>query len=344
MAGGVALAATGGAWARPAAGKVRAIDGIVVPAGFSGTFAYGRDGRVEHLRCVGLADVEAGRPVTRATQYKWGSASKWLTSVATLRLVEEGRLALDAPIGRYLPDLPRDTGARVLLWHLLSNTSGIPDLLSRQLSSEPALRTSSASAAAIVARFANGDLQFAPGAGWDYAALNWAIVAALLERVTGERFPALVRRLVLAPLRMTDAGFAQADQPPLPMIAAAYAATVPPTRKMTPVPPYLAASGNVAGTVDDAVRAGHGIFHGRLLSPASTRALTTVRWPAQEYALGGRIHAIDGEPWAWETGKVQGYRAHIAHRLRRSETIVVFNNTDLSQDTIGTWVETIARA
>jgi hypothetical protein len=113
---------------------------------------------------------------------------------------------------------------------------------------------------------------------------------------------------------------------------------------MAPIPPFVAASGNAAGTLRDAVRAAHGIFHGTLLSAASRRELTTIRWPEQEYALGGRVHPIDGTLWAWETGKVEGYRAHIAHRLDRSETIVIFNTTDTVQSQIGTWIEAIARA
>lgn len=346
IAGGVALGATAGAgWAaRPAEAKRRAIAAIALPANFNGLIAYGRSGRVEAMRCVGMADVESHRPVAPDTRFMFGSASKWLVSCAVLRLVEQGRLSLDAPIVTYLPGFRRDTGERVLLRHLLSNTSGIPDLMIRQVKVEPALRQSTATAAEMVARFAGGDLAFAPGTGWDYTPINWTIVDAILERVTGEPLPAAVARLVFRPLKMRETGFAIAGEPPLPMIAAAYTDTTPPARKMAPVPRFVAASGSVAGTAADAMRAAHGIFHGALLRPASRAALTTVRWPAQDYALGGRIQPIDGESWAWETGKVEGYRSHIAHRLSRSETIVVFNNTDLDQSMIDQWVEAIARA
>lgn len=345
IAGGVVFGTTGTAWAASIAGvKRRAIDAIQLPASFNGTLAYGRNGKIEHIRCMGLADVEAGKPVTPHTRYKWGSASKWVTSVAALRLVEQGRLSLDAPITTYLPDFRRDTGQQVLVGHLLSNTSGVPDLMSRQLATEPALRTSTASPAAIVARFGGADLAFKPGQGWEYAALNWVIAAALLQRLTGEPLATLITRSVFHPLRMRDTGFAQADQPPMSQLAAAYTGAMPPVRKMRPVPSFVAASGNVAGTPADAMRAAHGIFHGGLIAPASRTALTSIRWPAEDYALGGRVHRIDDEPWAWETGKVEGYRAHIAHRLSRSETIVIFDTTDVSQSTIGNWVETIARA
>lgn len=342
---GAALAASSKVSARDLAnGKRRAVDAITLPTDFNGLIAYARGGRLQHVRTAGYADVEAKRPFSGTSAIRWGSASKWLTSVAALRLVEQGRLRLDAPIRTYLPQFRADTGQRVQVQHLLSNTSGIPDLLSRQIASEPTLRTSTAEIADIVSRFAGGDPTFAPGEGWDYAALNWAIVAQILEQASGEPFPQLMRGLVLQPLTMSGAGLVQSDQPPVPGLAAAYASVVPPVRKMTTVPAFLAASGNVAGTVNDAVRAAHGIFHGPLLTRASRMELTTIRWPEQEYALGGRIHPILGDPWAWETGKVQAYRTHIAHRLSGSETIVVFNSTDMEQSQIGKWVETIARA
>jgi D-alanyl-D-alanine carboxypeptidase len=344
LAAGMALPVAGTGLAKSVSSKAASIDAVQLPAGSNGLLAYGRNGKLEHLRSVGFADMEARVPFGARTQTRWGSASKWLTSVAVLRLVEQRMLDLDAPIVRYLPDFRRDTGERVLLAHLLSNTSGIPDLMSRQVKVEPALRLSSASSAAMVARFAGGDLAFEPGRGWDYSALNWTIIGAIVERATGEPLAAVVKRLVFEPLAMSGAGFAQADQAPLPHLAAAYRSGVPPVRKMGPVPPFVAASGNVAGAVGDAIRAAHGVFHGRLLRPVSRAALTTVRWPEQEYALGGRVHPIDGRSWAWETGKVEGYRTHIAHRLDHSETVVVFNTTDMDQGVIGGWVEAIVRA
>lgn len=345
MAGGLAFSASGALAAKPSSdAKIAAIKAVELPTGFNGTVAYAQGGNILHARYVGMADIEAGKAITAATEFKWGSASKWLASVAVLRLAEQKRLSLGAPIIAYLPDFRRDTGEQVLLKHVLSNTSGIPDLLSRQLAKEPELRSSSASAASMVARFGGGDLSFVPGKGWDYGAINWAIVAAIVERLTGETFPRAVSQLVLRPLGMSATGFAQPDQPPMPNLAAAYASDKPPVRKMAANPAFVAASGNTASTVRDAVRAAHGIFHGQLLSAASRRELTTLRWPDEDYALGGRVHQIDTTPWAWETGKVQGYRAHIAHRLDRSETIVIFNTTDLSQAQLGAWAEIIARA
>lgn len=344
MAGGLCLGLPVTGWAKSQArSRAAALQAIALPTGFNGVLAYARRGRIEALRSVGLADVEGGRPMTAATTFRWGSASKWLASVAALRLAERKRLDLDAPMGTYLPDFRRDTGARVTMRHLLSNTSGVPDLLSRRLGAEPELRTSSASAALIIARFAGGDLAFAPGQGWDYAALNWVIIAAIMERVGGADFPTLMRDLVFRPLGMRGAGLVQSGQPDLPTLAAAYDTGRPPRRKMSPVPPFLAASGNVAGSAADAVRAAHGIFHGRLLSANSRQQLTRIAWSPETYALGGRVRTIGGEPWAWEAGKVGGYRTLIVHRLKESETIALFATGDEEQALLSGWAEQVIR-
>ena len=348
IAGATALAMTGRANAaakqRTNATIAAAVQRLDLPADFSGIIAHAVKGRIDFLRTFGWADVEARVPVGAGTKFAFGSASKWLTSVAVLRLVERGALRLDAPISTYLPDFRADTGNQVTLDHLLSNTSGIPDLLSRQLKVEPDLRTSTASAAEIVRRFGRGDIAFAPGAGWDYAALNWVIVRAIVEQVTNEAFETVVGRLVFKPLGMSGTVFANGGKDKVPGMASAYRTFHPPVRKMSPVPAFAGASGNVAGTAADAVRAAHGIFATNLLREASRRELVRVRRADQEYALGGRIHRIGSADWGWETGKVDAYRAHIAHSLGGDRTIVIFNNGDLDQSLIGGWVEAIASA
>ena len=292
-----------------------------------------------------MADIEAGVPNDPLrTRFAFGSASKWLTSVAVLRLVEEGRLSLDRPIIDYLADFRADTGARITLGHLLSNTSGLPDLLSQGLKTDPSIRVSREGSAAMTARFANGDLLFAPGAGWGYHPLNWVIVQAIIERVTGAPFERTLDRFVFRPLRMTGAGLVDNAHPPTREVAAAYGTVAPPTRKMTPTPAFVGASGTVSGTAVDAVRAAHGVFATGLLKPASRAALTAVRWPAENYALGGRVREIGGRRWAWETGRIEGYRSLIAHDLAGDRTVAIFNNTDMAQRVIGDFGEALVAA
>lgn len=342
VAGGLALGAA------PLAARTDAVADAadrLIPAGFQGALLVARDGRTVLQRHYGYADVARRAPVTAATRFALGSGSKWLTSVAVLRLVEAGKLALDMPLTRALPGFRADTGARVTLAHLLSNTSGIPDGFARAARADPTVVTTPATPGEMVARYAGGDLAFVPGSAFDYAATNWIIVAAIVEHATGKPIATAMRELVFAPLRLASAANAGDGWATVPDTAHAYASLSPPAEKMATVPAFLAASGNVVATPADAARAAHAIFAGRFLSPASRAALTTVRWPVEDYALGGRVHMLDGQRWAWETGKVQAYRAHVAHRLDGAPiTIALFNTTDMAQAPIGAIVEGLARA
>ena len=343
IAGGIACGAVQPLLARALTGLASAAEAMR-PADFLGTLLYARGGRTRFTRNYGSADLERRVPITGATRFAFGSASKWLTAVAVLKLVEGRRLHLDRPITTYLPRFRPDTGGRVTLSHLLSNTSGLPDLLVRAIATDPALRTAQDGAAAMVARFAGGDLSFEPGADFDYNVLNWVIVNAIVEGAAGKPFSEAMRDLVFRPLGLRTLALANEGWAAIPDMANAYGSIQPPQIKMTPVPAFAAASGNVVGTALDAMRAAHGVFATRFLDATSRAALRRVRWPAEDYALGGRVHAIGGRRWAWLTGKVGGYRAHIAQNLARDETIVLFNNTDLPQPALSAWVESIAVA
>jgi D-alanyl-D-alanine carboxypeptidase len=344
VGGATALLAAPAIAARSAPRFAAIVDAFAREHAFNGVVAHARGGRRDYLATFGHADVEARTPITAATRFAFGSASKWLTSVAVLRLVERGRLDLDRPITTYLPDFRADTGARLTLRRLLSNTSGLADAVSAAVKRDPSIRASTEGSAPILARYAQADLAFAPGTAWEYSFLNWIIVHAILERASGLTFAAALDRLVFAPLGMRGAGLVDTLGGRRTDTACAYATLSPPVRKMAGVPPFGGASGNVFASVDDAIRAAHGIFAGSLLSRASRAALTKIEWAPQDYALGGRVNMIAGQRWAWETGKIDGYRVMIAHQLEGDRTIVVFNNTDLAQAPIAALTEAMALA
>lgn len=114
------------------------IDAFVKANGFAGTIVRARNGRLVYARNFGLANIAAKTPATTETVYGIASISKFLTTVTVLKLVEAGKLALDAPIATLLPGYRADTGAKVTLAHLLSNTSGIPNAFTNAVKAEMA--------------------------------------------------------------------------------------------------------------------------------------------------------------------------------------------------------------
>ena len=162
----------------------------------SARVAFDRDG-ITATRVTGPADIEAGRRLSADDPVRIASVSKLVVAIAVMRLVEEGALDLDADVSRQLgwplrhpqwPDTP------ITLRLLLSHRSGLTDGAGywqvplggrlKELLGDPRA----------------WDAAHAPGDYWRYANLNFPLVAAVMERVTGERFDRLMDRLVLRPL------------------------------------------------------------------------------------------------------------------------------------------------
>ncbi|QTC91863.1 serine hydrolase domain-containing protein [Brevundimonas goettingensis] len=311
------------------------VDAIAQEFGFNGVILLGRAGRPEFRKAYGVADVATGRPASVGDRYAIASISKWLTVTAILQLVDQGRLALDAPINTWLPDYRTDTGGTVTLRHLLNNTSGIPNLLNAAVGADPTLNTSTMPAAEAVKRFCSGDPIFAPGARFDYVPTNWILVMAIMEAATGEAYPALMDRLVITPLGLPDTGLCDAAFLEAGDVAKAYKTLSPPVLKMWPRPTFIAAAGGFYSTAADLLRAAHGVFDGDLLSASSREEMARITVPDQHYSLGGRVAVvnIDGQVrrGGWETGRTDGYRSVLGHLFDDHRTVVVLNNTDMSQ-------------
>jgi CubicO group peptidase (beta-lactamase class C family) len=332
----------------PALGEVGGDDpritAFVKENGFTGTIVRARAAKTLYARNFGLANIAAGKQATTDTVYGIASISKFLTTTTVLKLVEAGKLALDAPIATLLPGYREDTGAKVQLAHLLSNTSGIPNDYIPALKTEPTLLTTDIGTAESVRRFASGDLAFEPGAKFDYAMTNWFVVIAIVEAATGKPFQQAMREITLDPLGLTHTT-AVAGVESAAGTALSYRTLEPPVEWPNPRTLITAASGGYYSNAPDLVRAGHAVFDKGFLSPASLKALRTVRVPDQDYSLGGRVRTmtISGKPVeaAWETGRTAGFRTLLAHRYDTQESIVLLGNSGISQKEIDLFADSL---
>ena len=315
---------------------------FVQETGFNGVVLMGQAGARRYARAFGRAFIEEARPATLGTRYAIASISKWLTAVAVMRLVEQGRLALDQPIGRYLSGYRPDTAGRLTLRHLLSNTSGVPNDFIAAVKADPQVLQLDLTTEQALHRFCEGDLAFEPGSRFDYALTNWIIVTAIVEAVTGRPFQQVMREVVLSPLEMHATG-AEADIDKEPETAASYRSVEPPVPWPNARRPYLAASGGYFSTADDLLVAAHRVFDSGFLGADALSELTKVQDASEAYALGGRVRMMDRDGHtlrvAWETGNTAGYRSLLAHCLDDQTTIVLLNNTGLRQSVLNEFAE-----
>lgn len=318
------------AWALASTGKDDPqVEAFVRANNFHGVVVKARAGRIHYARAFGMADIGAKRPATTDTVYAIASISKWLTSVTLLKLIEQGKATLNTPLSTLLPDYRADTGVRVKLAHLLSNTSGIPNGFIAAAKLDSSLVSTDLGTVESIRRFCQGDLAFEPGSKFDYAMTNWFLLLAIVERLAGKPFEEAVRTITLQPLGLRHTGLSATGA------ASSYRTTEPPVLWPDPRTPLMAAGGGYFSNAADLVRAAHAVFDRGFLKPESIAALRTIHVPEQDYSLGGRVRTmtIAGKPVqaAWQTGRTAGFRSVLGHRYDDRSTVVILNNTGLSQ-------------
>lgn len=177
-------------------------------AGFSGTVLVADGQRVLFERRVGVADPAAGTPISADTRFNLASAGKLFTSVAVMQLVQQGRLDLDAPIGRYLPDWPvAVVREQVTARQLLIHTSGLGTYWGADFDARRASLATLADYRPLLAT----EPVFAPGTGWQYSNTGYMLLGLLVEAVADQDYYDYVIRHVFAPARMRDSGYFQMD-------------------------------------------------------------------------------------------------------------------------------------
>lgn len=182
----------------------QALDELVaMPSGPPGAYALiTRDGHVAGI-AAGAVRVGAGRAPGPRTRMRIASVSKAITGAAALRLVQQGRLALDQPIGDVLPSLP-SAWHGVTLRQLLSHTGGIPDFsgspgFAKAVNASPQLPPAPEGLLAFVA---DEPLDFPPGSRFRYSNSGPVIVGLMVQAVTGSAFAQAVGDVVLRPVGM----------------------------------------------------------------------------------------------------------------------------------------------
>lgn len=171
---------------------------------FSGAVLLAKGGRVLFQKAYGLADRARRTPNKLNTQFRFGSMGKMFTAVAIMQLVERGRVDLEAPIGRYLTDLPnRDIATKVTVANLLSHTGGTGDIFGPEYDRR---KTSLRSMKDYVELYGSRAPEFAPGARQSYSNYGFILLGRIVEQVSGLAFDDYLQRNIFSPVGMTSTG------------------------------------------------------------------------------------------------------------------------------------------
>ena len=301
------------------------IDALVAPyvaAGdFSGVVGVQRDGEAPLMRPYGLASVELDVPHQATDAFMIGSVSKQFTAVALLLLEEEGLLRTEDLVREYLPAFPH--GAQITIEQLLTHTSGVVDIYSLQRFGETGGH--SGTFEEVIQALGQTALTHTPGAAFAYSNGGYALLAAIIEQVSGVSYGTYLESRLFAPLGMTDTahdrpGSASTNRVPGYDPWGAYGLT--PTKPISEA--YLIGSGSLWSSASDLLRWAEALHTGRILGDAAYDKLTHDY--GYSYGYGVSVFRRFGRAVVGHDGRVAGYASDLARYLDDRVTVVILSN------------------
>lgn len=169
-----------------------------------------RRGQIVSLEAIGYQNLESKKPMRADTIFDIRSVTKPVTAIGIMILMEEGKLTLNEPIGKYLPEFSdtgktQDSRSRITILHLLTHTAGMP--LNRPREIEDITIKRDRTLADVVAILSKQEPEFEPGTQFRYYSGGFAILGRIIEVVSGKPFEQFVKERVFEPLGMKDSFF-----------------------------------------------------------------------------------------------------------------------------------------
>ena len=277
-------------------GRDEALDALAAKAdaqaakdAFSGVLLVAQGDDVLLQRAWGLADRAAKVPVTLDTRFRIGSMNKMFTAVATLQLVDAGKLSLDDTIGEALPGYPNADIAKVTIRQLLMHAGGTGDIFGPEFDAQ---RLSLKTHDDYVRLYGSRGPVHAPGAEHQYSNYGFLLLGAIIEKASGQSYYDYVEQHVFAPAGMRDSGsLPEADA--VPGRAIAYTRTDGAWRDAADTLPWRGtAAGGGYSTAGDLRKFARALLDGTLLSPAMLAEATRNQSPW--YGYGFMVREQDG--------------------------------------------------
>ena len=296
-----------------------------------------RDGAVLFQGAYGEADLRQGTLIETDTVFHLASVGKQMTAVAILQLVEKGKLALDDPAAKYLPELS-GWADKVTIRHLLLHTGGLPDVYEAleeragASGQRPGPEPDNAAALKLLAQWKR--LDFQPGARQDYSNTGYDALGALIQKVSGQSFGAYMQEHIFAPAGMKDTFAWDTARRARSKHARGYAWDEDHWTLDDESPLNLIhGSGSISSTVEDMARYDKALFGHKLLKESSLGEILKpgrladgqtipygFGWDIDRNEENGALY--DGHSGAW-----MGFSSYYLHYPQAKLSVIVLSNS-----------------
>src|SRR5262245_57455030 len=304
---------------------------------FSGVFLWSKDGKVITSGARGKADREKGIDNTLDTRFRIGSMNKMFTAVATLQLVERGKLSLDDTIGKILPDYPNaNVASKVKVRHLLSHTGGTGNIFGPEFDAH---RLELKTLQDYVKLYGARDLEFEPGTKWEYSNYGFLLLGVIIEKVSGKSYYDFVAENVFKVAGMTSSG----SEPESVAVANRSKGYMRDRFEMVLNDPTLPWRGTSAGggytTAGDLMKFAGALMSNELLKASTLAEATRPQFTTGDYGFGFQIGRPDEVRSYGHGGVAPGMNGILrVYPESRQSVIVLCNLDDPSASRMGDWL------
>jgi D-alanyl-D-alanine carboxypeptidase len=297
------------------------------------TVALAKKGTMLYVQGYGVSDLNTRRPTQPSVIFEIGSITKQFTAALIMKLQEQGQLHVDDSIAAYLPEY--NFPSAVTLRMMLTHTSGLADF-----TNFPQLGDwvrNGVSEATVLTAVSQSPLQFAPGTQYAYSNSNFFALGTIIEKLTGQSYMADLDQYIFQPLGLRNTYY---SLPPAGQSASGY------TSNGSGLVPAILwnrsaafAAGALSSNVYDLVVWDNALINGKVVSPASFKAMTTSNGfqipGGGSYGFGLALWTFNNRPIIWHDGQIGGFTTETAVFLDSDFAVVVLtNDQDANPDAV----------
>ncbi len=298
-----------------------------VPDGPGASAVVVRNGTVLYRKSFGLANLEERRPITSATNFRLASLTKQFTAMAILILASESRLSLNDPLTKFFPSFPK-YGSGVTIRHLLNHTSGLVDYETLL----PDTQTVQVHDNDVLTLLSKTDsVYFKPGDQYRYSNSGYALLALVVEKVSGQSFARFLHERIFVPLGMRESVAFEEGRSSVSSRAYGYSKAdtgwIMTDQSTTSA---VLGDGGIYSSVDDLLLWDHSLSVGYLIPLYLLRQGWT---PARlndgsqtEYGFGWKLSLSGRFPHHLHTGSTRGFRTvYVRYPVQHLSIIILTN-------------------
>jgi CubicO group peptidase (beta-lactamase class C family) len=297
---------------------------------FNGAVLFAEKGRVIYSNAFGYSNFKKKIPLDVKTSFQLASITKPLTSCAVLMLVESGKLDLNDDVRKYLPEFPYEN---ITIRLLLSHRSGLPDYMyfADKLWKSRRIFLYNHDMIDLMALY-KPHRYYKPDRRYNYSNTNYAILAVIIEKVSGLSFGEYLKQNIFDPLGMKNSFVYSKDKVKAAngeYIAIGY--DHPRRRAENSYLNGIVGDKGVYSTVEDLFRWDQALYQGRLISLFSLEdAFTPAHRDLRDYdnyGFGWRINMNKGDKIVFHSGWWKGFKTYFIRKIEERKTIIILTNT-----------------